>query len=242
MATKAERKKAEAAEREKRLRRAFVLPREPRFGEIRLRPFSLWTLDFCDELGLGFFVDPARNSDPPPVQLTRPEQLSALVWGHDVRVSPDAIDEHLFHSTWPIAIKAYHRQPDVGQAIGEIAQYIGYIATLIDAASVRIRPRKRKQGEKREKDPADLLSPSGRCALIWSVSGGQILTEEQHDYLYRRMPLPVLLQYYHAACREAQLLTVAPSRRKPKLLKKALDRVRKPKREAEGSPPPVDFL
>ena len=102
------------------------------------------------------------------------------------------------------------------------------------------RPRKVKGGGKREKEPADLLHPAGRTALIWAVGGGQVQSEDQHRYLYREMPLPILLQYYHAACREAQLLTVPPGRKTdPQKLEAAKAKVLA---AAEKTAPPVDYF
>jgi hypothetical protein len=218
-----------------------LLPRRPRVGGLQLRPFTLWTLDFCDELGLSYFVDPktaaAREASP----LTRLEQLSALVWGHRADLSPDEIDDHLFAGTWLTAVRDYHRRGAPGADAVALGQYIAYIAGLIGAASVKVRPRKREKGEKPVKEPVDLLHPAGRCALIWSVSGGQMMGDDQFRYLYREMPLPVLLQFYHAACREAQLLTVRPGRREPGKLTAAKDKAL----AAAAVPPPsvaADFF
>ena len=201
-------------DRERKLRRAFLLPKHPAPGGVSIRPFTLWTLDFCDELGLSFFVSADQADDKPAVTLNRLEQLSALVWGHSTAKDPGEIDAHLFAGTWLAEVKAFHRSSGIGSSAKDLSQYIGYIAELINAATVKIRPRKRKKGEKVERDPADLLNPAGRTALMWSVSGGQLKDEAQFRYLYREMPLPVLLQFYHAACREAQLLTVAPGKAK----------------------------
>jgi hypothetical protein len=225
--------------RDQRLRRAFLAPRRPVIEGLALRPFSLWTLDFCDELGLGFFLDPKKQSVAPPVDLTESEQLAALVWGHLDEISSEEVDGHLFSGTWPQEVRRIYRAGRVGPATPAIWNYIAYIAELIGAATVKIRPRKVK-GEKRAKDPADLLHPAGRTALIWAVSGGQVQSEEQHRYLYREMSLPILLQYYHAACREAQLLTVPAGRKTdPAKLEAAKSQVLA---AAKKTAPPEDYF
>ncbi len=225
--------------RDQRLRRAFLAPRRLPVAGLTLRPFSLWTLDFCDELGLRFFLDPKKAPAPALVDLSQSEQLAALVWGHLDEIAPDEIDAHLFAGTWPAEVRRIHRDGRLGPASSAVWSYIGYIAELIAAASVKIRQRKVKGG-KREKTPPDLLHPAGRTALIWAVSGGQVQSEDQHRYLYREMPLPVLLQYYHAACREAQLLTVPLGRKTdPKKLEAAKAKVLA---AAEKSAPPVDYF
>ena len=197
--------------RDQRLRRAFLAPALARVAGLALRPFSLWTLDFCDELGLAFFISAKETAAP--VELSGPEQLSALVWGHLAEIDPGEVDDHLFAGTWPLEVMKMHRDERLGTSVTAITEYIAYIASPIDAASITIRPRKPAKGEKIRRDPADLLHPAGRVALIWAVAGGQIQSEAQLDYLYRGMSLPVLLQCYHAACREAQLLTVKPGQK-----------------------------
>lgn len=224
--------------RETSLRRAFLAPRRPVVAGLALRPFTLWTLDFCDELGLSYFTAPKQTADPSALPLNDREQLAALIWGHLDEVDETAIDGHLFAGTWPAEVKRVHRDPRIGPASPEISSYIGYVAGLIAAATVKIKPRKSK-GAKPEKTPPDLLHPAGRTALIWTVGGGQIQSEAQHRYLYRELPLPVLLQYYHAACREAQLLTVAAGRKTdPKRVEATQARIQAAKKTA----PPVDYF
>lgn len=220
--------------RESRLRRAFLAPARPIVAGLAMRPFSLWTLDFCDELGLGFFT--AAKPDPTRVSLKAAEQLAALVWGHLDEIDPATIDGHLFAGTWPLEVVKIHRDDRIGPVVAALTDYIAYIATLIDAASITIRPRKPAKGEKVRRDPVDLLHPAGRVALIWAVAGGQIQSEAQLDYLYRGMSLPILMQCYHAACREAQLLTVAPGK---KTDAKKLNAVRA---KIAETAPPIDYF
>lgn len=229
-------------EREKWLRRAFLLPESLPVGSLRLRPFTLWTLDFCDELGLHFFVDPTRSVRDSPIPLTRGEQLAALAWAHDEKATPEVIDQCLFTGTWPGVIREYERTHLQLSDVSKLVSYIRYTAQLIEAASIDIRPRKLEKGQKREKLPRDLLNPAGRTALIWSVSGGAVQSGEQQRYLYREMPLPVLLQYYHAACQDAQLLTVAPGRRNTEALSKAKERTEAAlaKEQAQTTPEEAD--
>lgn len=222
--------------RDQRLRRAFLAPARPVVAGLTLRPFSLWTLDFCDELGLGFFT--SSKETEATSDLKGSEQLAALIWGHLVAIEPAEIDGHLFAGTWPGEVAKIHRSGLVGSGVVAITEYIAYIASLIDAASITIRPRKPAKGEKLRRDPADLLHPAGRVALIWAVAGGQIQSEAQLDYLYRGMSLPILLQCYHAACREAQLLTVKPGK---KTDAKKLTAVRE-KIARESSAPLIDCL
>lgn len=199
----------ESLERDRLLRRALLLPASPRIGGYRLRPFSLWTLDLCEEIGLDFFV---RLPDGVPRAGGTGYQLAALVWFHDAARSVDEIDEALLSGEWREAVRALSRDPALEAALPAISDYVAFFASLIAATSVRVRKKPRAKGAKEEKEPADLLEPGQAFSLVWSIAGGSIEGPDQFRALYRETPLPVILSFYHCALRAALLWTVAPRR------------------------------
>ncbi|MFK5923275.1 MAG: hypothetical protein QM496_13945 [Verrucomicrobiota bacterium] len=192
------------------LRRALLLPDNPTFGKIRLRPFTLWTLDLCDELGLDFFV---KRSEGEPSTDDRMFQICALLWFHDCAVEEDGLDGCLMNGSWRAEVEAYQRNVDLAEHFSDLMDYISFFSQLVHAASVRVKKRPKKAGEKIEKEPSAVIEPGNTFALIWTLTGGQLQSCEQEHFLYRQLPLPRLLQYYHCALREALVWTV-PTKRK----------------------------
>jgi len=193
-----------AADREALLRRAFLLPDCPSFGKLTLRPFSLWTLDLCEEFGLEFFV---KSQSGEASRDSRLFQVTTLVWFHDQAHAVEDVDRSLMDGTWRAQVEAYKRNRDFAANLGAIVNYIAFFSSMVSAASVKVKKKPRSPGEKVDKDPAWIVEPGNTYALIWTITSGHIASREQEDYLYRWLPLPRLLQYYHCALREALVWT-----------------------------------
>lgn len=189
------------------LRRALLLPDRPTFGTFRLRPFSLWTLDLCEEIGLDFFL---KLPDGVPPAGNRSFQLATLVWAHDEAVPCDRIDMALALGTWRDEVKTYARRGDLADALDDLMRYIAFFRELIHASSVRVRHKPRGKGDREDKEPANLLEPGNTYALIWSITGGAIQGPAHLRALYRETPIPVILSFYHCALRAALVWTVPP--------------------------------
>ena len=196
-------------ERESILRRALLLPDCPTFGPFTLRPFSLWTLDLCEEVGLDFFLKLPPGTRPAGTRLF---QLAALVWFHDSRHPESDVDRHLMAGTWHREVNAFLRRGELEGQLKPLEDYLAFFAAMIAAASVRVKKKPKTAGEKEEPEPRNLLEPGNTFALIWSITGGQLASADQERFLYRGLPLPRLLSYYHCALRAALLWTVARRR------------------------------
>jgi len=226
-----------APDREALLRRAFLLPDCPRFGNLTLRPFSLWTLDLCEELGLEFFVQSQSGSASRDSRLF---QVQTLVWFHDQANAVEDVDRSLMDGTWRAQVGAYKRSRDFAAALESIVNYIAFFSSMVSAASVRVKKKPRKPGEKVDKEPGWIVEPGNTYALIWTITSGHIVSREQEDYLYRGLPLPRLLQYYHCALREALVWTAKTSDKPdPKRLQAAAaarEKLAEKTRSAAGAP------
>lgn len=196
------------AARETLLRRSLLLPERPSFGRFTLRPFSLWTLDLCEEIGLDVFL-----ALPPEVIPAggRSFQLAALVWFHSVERSEAEVDAALMSGAWRSEVKRSLRDPDLAAALPALADYLAYFGQMIAAASVRVRKKPKAAGEVEEKPPPGLVEPGGAYALLWTLGGGALDGPDQFAWLYRGLPLPRLLSFYHCALR-ASLAWTLPAR------------------------------
>lgn len=210
----------EQLERDRLLRRALLLPARPLLGEFRLRPFSLWTLDLCEEIGLGFFLELPEGTKPAGSRIF---QLATLVWCHDATRSIEEVDDALAAGTWRDEARRLARDPRLERSLDAIADYVAFFSRLIAAASVRVKRKPRRRGEKEEVDPPDLLEPATPLALCWSISGGSIEGPDRFREIYRETPLPVVLGFYHCALRAALVWTV-PARRGRKDAAKVVSR------------------
>lgn len=194
-------------DRESLLRRALLLPEFPAFGEFRLRPFTLWTLDLCEEIGLEIFLALPKGKKAAGNHLF---QVAALVWFHDQANTEDQVDAHLAAGTWRPEVERLLRGPHLAAEAEALADYVAFFSRLIQAASVRVKKKPKKKGEQSEAEPPNLLEPGGTFALIWSITGGHLADRDQFRFLYRGLSLPCLLSFYHCALRANLLWTVSP--------------------------------
>lgn len=197
-----------AAERERALRRALLAP-GGYVGEagLRLRPFSLWTLDACREMGLTYFLG---SEDAPSTLSERRHQVAALAWAHWEQTPEPAIDRAIVAGTWPDAVRAFTVRPEVGADLPAFLEYVDAIALGVMAATVRVipKPSEQKADSGADTPPGDLVEPLSGAAITWTLAGGQLLGEAETRWLYRGLSLPVALQYYHCALAAADRWTV----------------------------------
>lgn len=227
----------ERARRDSLLRRACLLPERPQFGAFRLRPFSLWTLDLCEEIGLEIFLKLPAGVKPAG---SRPFQIAALVWFHDERNTEDAVDQALAFGTWRADVAALAKSADLAAVLEPLADYLAFFAELVSVAAVRVKKRPRKPGEKEEKTPAGTIEPGGTFAMLWSIGGEQVAGRDQLRFLYRGLPLPWLLSFYHCALRAALAWTVPAGTGKPKLDAEKFRRAALARQAAANLPPAAD--
>lgn len=227
----------ERARREALLRRACLLPERPVFGEFRLRPFCLWTLDLCEEIGLEIFLKLPEGTKPAG---SRPFQMAALVWFHDERNSEDAVDQALAFGTWRAAVEDLAKSSALAGVFPALADYLAFFAELVTVAAVRVKKRPKQPGEKEEKTPAGTIEPGGTFAMLWSIGGEQVASREQWRFLYRGLPLPWLLSFYHCALRASLAWTVAAGKGGDKLDAEKFRRAALARQAAATVPPPAD--
>lgn len=227
----------ERVRREALLRRACLLPERPQFGAFRLRPFTLWTLDLCEEIGLEIFLKLPPGVAPAGA---RPFQIAALVWFHDERNAEDAVDQALAFGTWRAEVAALAKSADLAATLEPLADYLGFFAELVSVAAVRVKKRPRKPGEKEPKTPAGTIEPGGTFAMLWSIGGEQVASREQWRFLYRGLPLPWLLSFYHCALRASLAWTVAAGKGGDKLDAEKFRRAALARQAAATVPPPAD--
>lgn len=191
--------------RETLLRRSLLLPERPSFGRFTLRPFSLWTLDLCEEIGLDVFLALPPGVDPAG---SRSFQLAALVWFHCADRPEAEVDAALMSGAWRGEIKRSLRDPDLAAALPALADYLAYFGQMISVASVRVRKKPKAAGVVEEKPPPGLVEPGGAYALLWTLAGGALGNPDQIAWLYRGLPLPRLLSFYHCALRASLAWTL----------------------------------
>lgn len=200
------------SDRDVLLRRTLLMPERPRLGAFTLRPFSLWTLDLCEEIGLNLFFVLEKGTPPAG---SEGFQLACLVWFHDASRKKREVDAHLQDGTWRREVKALQRSEAFTRSLAPVQDYVAYFGQLIAAAAVRVQKKKfRDKGEKEEKPPAAHIEPGSTFALIWSLSDGALASRKQLRFLYRGLSIPILLSFYHCALRASLAWTVPAATKK----------------------------
>lgn len=191
------------------LRRAFLAPESFVAGELRLRPFSLWSLDVARELGLEYFLETGRRFSA----AEKRRQVSALAWSHLEEIPEEEIDRAILDGSWSDRVGELRRRPELTSHFPAFVEYLETTAREVAAATVKVIEKpSEKQAEEKDKDrasePKNLVEPISSASIIWTLSGGQLLEADQFSFLYRRLPLPRVLAFYHCALFAALKWTV----------------------------------
>lgn len=165
---------------------AWLAPAEVRIGPWTLRPFSLGSLILAERMGIDFRPGAAGGA--------REEHLGRYCWGHSAPL--EEVLWHLFCDSWrgPVAELEFSGLLDGCE--GDLGAYLGRALAATDALWVETRERKRADGVKEEKPPADLVTPDFRALLV--MAGARALPGVAEEDLVWRTPLPRLVGYWHA--------------------------------------------
>ena len=186
--------------RNKQLEAAFAEPwgDKTKVGSLRLRPFSLGTLNVCRQLGLTLFLDGEADLDDAEKQ----RQIVAFAWAQSAPL-PEVLGA-LREGT----ADGQDRRVRVPHGRGRSAR-----ADPGDPAHLGTGRCRRRGGDaevwrlRRGRAPK-LLEPGWTASIVFTLARETGWPEE---FLVWQLPLPRALQYYHCALRASLAWTVPPS-------------------------------
>ncbi|MCB1089045.1 MAG: hypothetical protein KDM63_18565 [Verrucomicrobiae bacterium] len=128
--------------RTEKLEAAFAEPSEDgtKVGTLRLRPFSLGTLNVCRQLGLTLFLEGEADLDDEEKQ----RQIVAFAWAQSAPL-PEVLDA-LRTKSAADRIAEFEFRMDVGD-LPLLIQEIQRISELAAAAAVEVAPKPGRSGE-----------------------------------------------------------------------------------------------
>ena len=129
-------------DRSRKLEAAFAESQDDgtKVGTLRLRPFSLGTLNVCRQLGLTLFLDGQVELDDAEKQ----RQIVAFAWAQSAPLSE--VLETLRTGTASEAIAGFEFAMDVGD-LPELIREIRRISELAAAAAVEVTPKPGRSGD-----------------------------------------------------------------------------------------------